>query len=330
MTKTKDAIITQINNLIKANNNNEITGVILNGVLREMTNSLSTPYFLFPKHDSVSESDIGKIVMNDGLGTAKVYAYAPVTTEQLGEWKITLSDINDLTDDSELEIISNTFNTTINRVTWRNGNTPTTVTEELELLRDYINSMMPIPVAFLSASVSGDELTIEETTFHATKIKKDGFPLGALVVVSVSQPALPAAPTSFPLGKLIGIEGSNAIISNKTVETYQLDAPITFNNNFFNIVGNIPYTNPQELIGELFKLAIIPSSNGNARQLTASDIQPLNGAEASFDLVFRHQFLGIAIATSGNSVTVYDLKHFSLLLGVFLNLARHSVVNAFD
>lgn len=329
MTKTKDTLIAQINNLIKANNNNEITGVILNGVLREMTNSLSTPYFLFPKHDSVSESDIGKIVMNDGSGTAKVYTYAPATTEQLGEWKITIDDLNDLSDDSELEIISEAFEGTFNRVTWRNGNTPTTITEELEFVRDYINNN-PILTTFLSASVSGDELTIEETTFQATKIKKEGFPLGALVVVSVSQPALPAAPTSFPLGKLIGIEGNNAIISSKTVETYQLDAPITFNNNFFNIIGNVPYTNPQELIEEIFKLAIIPSSNGSARQLTSSDIQPLNGAEASFDLVFRHQFLGIAIATSGNSVTVYDLKQFSVLLGVFLNLARHSVVNAFD
>ena len=329
MTKTKEALNTQINNLIKANNNNEITGAILNGVLREMTNSLSSPYFLFPKHESVNESDVGKIVMNDGTGAAKVYTYAPATTEQLGEWKISIENLNDLNDNSQIEIVSKTFSGTINRVTWRNGNTPTTVSGELELLRDYINNN-PLFILFLSASVSGDELTIEETTFKATKIKTDRFPSDSFVVSSVSQPALPAAPTAFPLGKLIGIEGNNALISNKTIETYQLNAPITFDNNFFNIIGNVPYSNQQELISELFKLAIIPSSNGNARQLTANDIQPLNGEAASFDIVFRHQFLGIAIATAGNSVTVYDLKQFSLLLGVFLNLARHSVVKAFD
>ena len=329
MTKTKDAIITQINNLIKANNNNEITGVILNGVLREMTNSLSTPYFLFPKHDSVSESDIGKIAMNDGSGTAKVYAYSPATIEQLGKWEITLDDIIDLFDNSKIEINSNAFSTNINRATWRNGNTPTTVTEELELLRDYINGN-PMLVPFLSVSVSGDKLTIDETTFQATEITSNGFPKNALEAINTSLPPLPAAPTAFPLGKLLGIEVSNVIISSRSVETFTLDSPLTLNNAFFNTVNNVAYPDVQTLLTELLKFAIVPSANGYARALSDNDIQPLNGVSAPFKLVFRHQFLGIAIATAGNNVTVYDLKQFSLLIGVLLNLSRRSVIDIFN
>lgn len=327
MTKTKEALILQINNLIKANNNNEITGVILNGLLRDMTNSLATSYFLFPKHSSVSESDIGKVVMNDGSGTAKVYAYSPATTTQLGEWKITLDDINDLSDYSRVQIGSNLFSNGIDRLTWRNGQTPTTVTEELELLRDYINNN-PILTTFLSVSVSGNELTIEESVFQATRIKTDNFPHD-IETITVSLPPLPAAPTAFPLGKLLGIEGSNAIISSKSVETYTLDVPLTLNNNFFNIVGNIDYSDVEAVIDELLKFIVIPSPNGNVQVLTLSDIEPLDGSEARFQTTFRHQFLGIAIAATGNSVTVYDLKQFSLLIGVLLTLSKYSALDVF-
>lgn len=320
MTKTKDSLITQINSLIKANGKNEITGPILNGVLRDMTDGLVTPYFLFPKHAALSEYDIGKVVSNDGSGLAKVYAYSPATTAQTGEWQITFADNGDLTEFSTIEIISVVGEFEIDRDTWRDGGTPANVEEELAAIALYINNDATLST-FLSATATPTELTIEETVLKGTTIALDNFPPESLEVVTVSRPALPAAPTAFPLGKLIGIDGSNAIISSNVIQTYILDGALTVNNGFFNIMTPMDVSDPVSLAEELLSHIVIPSANGNARALTQDDfIIEIDGETVDVSLTFRHQFLGFALAASGGTVTVYDLKQISFFTSVILNL----------
>jgi len=328
MSKTKEALISQINSLIKANGNNEITGPVLNGVLKDMTNGLVTPYFLFPKHASLTEYDIGKVVMNDGSGVAKAYAYSPATVAQTGEWKISFEENGDLTILSAIEINSVVGDFAIDRDTWRDGSAPADAEAEFAAIADYINGDVDLS-AFLSATATPTEVTIEETTLKGTSLALDTFPAQSLEVVTISRPALPAAPTAFPLGRLIGIDGDNAIISSNAVQTYTLDGTLTLNNNFFNIITPLDTSDPDALLQSLLKHIIIPSASGNARALTEDDLViEIDGEMVDLSLTYRHQFLGIALGAAGGMVTVYDLKQFSFLGNVLLNLLVKSFSTA--
>ena len=323
MAIAKDALIAQINNLIKANGAQQITGPILNGILREMTNSLTSPYFLFPKHSTLSTNDIGKVVMNDGSNTAKVYAYSPATFKQNGKWTITLSSLDDLNDQSQLNISNQRSGMTVNREEWRQGLIPETVSEELNMMGKYISGKIEFS---LSHNISGNMITFIEKVFNTTTIRQNNFPDGALQVITPSAPALPAAPTAFPLGKLIGIDGNNAMISSNSVETYTVEGSITLNPSFFSSIGNINTSDPDKLYEEMMQFIIIPAEGGGARALKKTDIQPAGDDKMSLENI-RQQFLGVAIEASGGFVKVYDLKQFSLIASVFLNLVRKDVIN---
>jgi|GEM_PF-1589743 len=325
MAISKDALIALINNLIKANGNQEITGPILNGVLREMTNGLDSPYFLYPKHATLSNNDIGKVVMNDGSGTAKVYAYTPATGIQKGKWKLTIDDINNLYDNSQIEINNNQTGITFNREAWRRGTIPSTPLEELNLISSYIRNEKQLNVS-TRILPSQTEMEIEENTYMNTNVYVYNFPYDALSLLTPSTPALPAAPTYFPLGKLLGIDGNNAMISSNGVETYTLAEPLELDGNFFSSTGNIDISNQEDLMKNMMKFIIIPATNGHVRAITMNDLQP-DGGKIQLKFAARQQFLGLAIGVTGSTVRVYDLKPFSFIISTLLNLIRKDVID---
>ncbi|HLP33581.1 MAG TPA: hypothetical protein VK202_08920, partial [Bacteroidia bacterium] len=287
------------------------------GVLKNIARNTNN-YFLFPKDAGVTSGDIGKLMMNDGSGTAKVYQLSPATDPQKGKWVITMEDIGDLSDESEIYIDSVTFSQSFTRVDWRDGATPTTVAEELGLIKDYIDDNAPFN-ANLTATLVGDVLTIEEIAYDGTQIQFDHFETNeGLYIDTVSRPALPAAPTAFPLGKLIGIDGSNAIISSNLVETYTLEGSLTIPHDKLNFETDLDFLGMEDLWELIEGFLIVPDADGKVKAVNADDFNFDN----YFFSTYRHHFLGIAIYTASSSVTVYNLTGISALISMYVRIQR--------
>lgn len=320
MAKTIQNLLDEVDANVTSNNNNEITGPILNGVLKNIVRNTQN-YFLFPKDAGVGSGDIGKLVMNDGSGTAKVYQLSPATTDQPGRWIITLADIGDTTDDSTFNFDTLTYSESFDRVQWRQGDTPTTVNEELNLIKDYIDGNANLSTN-ITATVDGDELTIEENDYDGTVLKLDDFDvLEGSYVDTPSRPALPAAPTAFPLGKLIGIDGDNAIISSTSIETYVLDGSMTINHSVFNLETDFDITGIPYIVDMLEGLAVVPAADGKAKAINMDDFLFDN----RFSLSWRHQILGLALSSGSGTVTVLSLNHLSLFLGFALKIKDKTI-----
>src|SRR6186713_3232648 len=103
MFKTQQQLNTEIDGVFTANGVGSITGTNANAVLKSIAGSPGN-YFAMPKDASVTSADIGKLMMNDGSGTAKVYQYSSSTSEQLGRWEIKITDLEDTDSDTEFEI----------------------------------------------------------------------------------------------------------------------------------------------------------------------------------------------------------------------------------
>lgn len=320
MAKTKQNLESEIDDQIKENGNAEITGPVLNTVLRSMTDTLFGSTFLYPADVSLDvNNDIGKLLMNDGSGTAKVYQLSPATTEQLGRFVLRLEDLNDLNNSSAIEIDGLNTDEYFDRPTWRNGNTPTTPLEELELIQDYIDGNTNL--AHLTTSIVDDELVLEENTFDSTRFKMKDFPFGALFVDTVSRPALPAAPTAFPLGKLCGIDGSNAIVSCNSTETYLLEGSFSVNNGLFNYETDIDFETV-ESVADVATHIIIPASDGKVKPINLNDFS----FDESFLKSFRHHFVGLAIASTANTVTVIGMTYVSFIAGFAFRLFQRGFI----
>ncbi|MCG3165558.1 MAG: hypothetical protein POELPBGB_01326 [Bacteroidia bacterium] len=263
--------------------------------------------FLFPKHADLSANDVGKLVMNDGDGLAKVYQLADALPEQTGKFIISIEDLGDLTDNSEIEINTATFSIIFDRPDWRGVETPTTVIEELELIRDYILTITEL--ANLTPTVVDDTLVLEETAMESTRIELDGFPLfGSLVIERVSRPESPIAAVGFPLGKLLAIQGDNAIISSETVQTFTLESAYTVNNDMFNSSYEFNLDSEADFAAVLNNL-IIPAADGKVKPLGLTP--DIIGRD--FLTTYRNQFVGIAISTSGMEVNVMKISNLTYL-----------------
>lgn len=265
--------------------------------------------FTFPRSAELTVADIGKIVVNAGDGLASVPVLSPALPPQLGLYKIRFQDIADLQDISTITIENKTtgISSVANRITWRNGNTPTTVFEELDLIKTYFEAI-PALSTFLGFSIVDDELIIEETDFQNIRVELDDFPDDSRVIVNVSRPESPAAFTGYPLGKLLAIQGSNAVISNTTIETYTLESAFEVNQNLFVSDGAIDFETPENFAAILNHI-IIPAEDGKVQPLgfTAADFTD------DFINIYRNQFIGIAIASSGTQVTVAKMPYLSLI-----------------
>lgn len=148
----------------------------------------------------------------------------------------------------------------------------------------------------------------KENEAQQTRIRLNNFPRRALYISKPSTPTTPAAYTGFPLGKLIGISGNNAIISNGLVETYTLESPFAVNQNLFASDGELDFETEQG-IEEILNHIIIPAENGKVKPLglTASDFS------SDFFNIYRNQFIGIAIASTDTEVSVAKLPYLSVL-----------------
>ncbi len=265
--------------------------------------------FTFPRSAELTVADIGKLVVNAGNGLASVPVLSPALPPQLGLYKIRFQDIADLQDSSTITIENKTTGASYaaNRITWRNSNTPTTVFEELDLIKTYFEAI-PGLTDFLSFSIVDDELIIEETDFQNIRVELDDFPDDSRVIVNVSRPESPAAFTGYPLGKLLAIQGSNAVISNTTIETYTLETAFEVNQNLFVSDGAIDFETPENF-ADILNHIIIPAEDGKVQSLgfTTADFTD------DFINIYRNQFIGIAIASSGTQVTVAKMPYLSLI-----------------
>lgn len=319
MSKTIQNLLTEVDSNITANNNAEITGTVLNGVLKSIIGNLNN-YILFPLDAGVSSADIGKLMMNDGSGTAKVYQLSPATTAQTGRFIIKLQDLNDLSNNSNISIDTLSFGKSFGRDMWRNGSTPTTALEELELIKDYIDN--DSQMANLATSIVNGELVIEETNYDFTALRLNDFQQFSLVIDSLSRPALPAAPTAFPIGKLIGVEGTSALISTNAMETYMLDGLANINNSFFNNETDIDFNNMDDLMA-IANFLVIPAGNGKVKILDPNEINFDN----SFIHSFRHHIVGIALNSTSNTLTVVQMNHLSFIGHLIKRIAAKGLFN---
>jgi len=325
MFKTPQQLNSEIDQNITSNGTEDITGPVLNAVLKSMVGSLNGNSFSMPKDASVTSGDIGKLLMNDGSGTAKVYQYAAAVNEQLGEWKIAITALGDTFDNTSITIESFDDDNDIHftRLDWRDGNTPANALEELEMIQDYIDNH---PNAEnLSTSIVNDELIISEDSYEGVQIFVINSDVEILTVVSRSLPPLPAAPTSFPLGKLIAIEGENAIISSAQVETYNLDGTLEIEHDIFNMAMNFDLAEPEDVIAILEQI-IIPAPDGKVKTLSIEDFQ-MN--RRVFDS-YRHFFIGLPIAATSNTVTVLNLRNFFHLTNYIVKLFKSPFFSQFD
>ncbi|MCF8462132.1 MAG: hypothetical protein K9G46_15525 [Flavobacteriales bacterium] len=264
--------------------------------------------FLFPKHGDLSSNDIGKLVMNDGDGLAKVSQLADPLTEQLGKYIIKLTDLGDIIMNSSVRIETGAVEVYMERDTWRNGNTPTDALAELNLLKDYIDADATLSANF-TTSIVDDELVLEEIAMLSSEVRLSDWPDFSLEVVVTSQPASPAAPVGFPLGKLLGIDGSNAIISSELVETYILESAFSVSHELFNSGYELDITSGADLT-KLTDHIIVPAANGKVKPagLAYEDM-----IDSHFINTYRNQFVGVAINTSGMEVTVMRMSYLSFL-----------------
>lgn len=277
--------------------------------------------FVFPKHADLSANDIGKLVMNDGDGLAKVSQVADALPEQLGKYIIKLTDPVDLTVDSAVRITTGGDEVYFDRSTWRNGNTPTDALAELNLIKDYIDAN-PILVANFTTSIVDDELVLDEIAMLSSEIELSDWPDFSLKIVATSQPISPAASVGFSLGKLLGIDGDKAIISSELVETYTLESAFSVSHELFNsgfeldIASGVDFT-------QLTDHIMIPAANGKVKP---SELAYNDMVDSQFFNIYRNQFVGIAINTSGMEVTVMRMSYLSFLTHGLRRMGKKGVL----
>lgn len=316
--KLQSTILTEINSSIIQNGNGLITGPILNGILGDM-NAVPSGYYTFPADPGLNANgnDIGKLVMDGGKGTAVVYKLSPSTTQQSGHWTLGISNINNLNANNSSITIKWAGNQQITffRYQWlANQTAPATSTDELNLINTYMGTLSNL--SFLATTVTTDAnnnpiLDIQEsaTNFQGTSISTSNFPSKSITVIVVSKPALPAAPTSPPLGVLYGVDGGMALIGNGTICTYIQDGSFgPISNSIFDYNTAIDFNDQNTLIN-LTALIAIPGDGG---VLTSFNLNNF-GADNMFVSKFRHQIIGFAIASTPSTVTVMNLIPFTWL-----------------
>lgn len=322
---TTSDLITEINNSITTNSTNQITGAILRGVLTDMVNTLANSgknYFLFP-NDTLSPvsatTDIGKLAMNDGSGTAKVYALTPASTSIPGSWNVSLTQANwgGLSSTSAISISQlDGTNISIDQVMWRSGATPASPLAELTLIKAAIDAH---DLGLTVVLVDSNNMTITEPSYLGMIISTNNMPNDSFTVLQLSVPPSPIAPTAFPLGKILDVQGSNVLISSAAVETYTLDGTVTLTESYYNTANYTSY-NYNDPDGTAFISALhffaVPSNGG---LVTYFDPTVYN-LDNTFVAAFRHQELGLILSAdnTNHTVTVFHMQGLSPILNFFL------------
>lgn len=275
--------------------------------------------FAFPKHSSLGTIDIGKLLMNDGDGLAKVYQLSAGLTAQLGQYIIKLEDLADLTAESKITFVTKTeLEVEFDRATWRNGETPTNALDELNLIRTHILSLSSL--SFITPTIVDDNLVLNEASQESTNISLTAFPSGSLEIVTPSQPSSAAAPVGFPLGKLVAIENGKAVISSSNVETYELESEFAVNHSLFNSGAEIDFYS-EDAFQAIFDHLVMPTADGKVKPLGLS----LDDLNHDFENVYRNQILGVAIASEGLEVTVMRLPALSFMFHIMRRAVRKGV-----
>ena len=114
------------------------------------------------------------------------------------------------------------------------------------------------------------------------------------------------------LGKLLTIDGSDAVISNEMVETYKLNAPFSVDNAIFNSSTELNFETPEQFTA-LASHLIISDADGKVKPLDIA----ISEFDSDFLYHFRNQIVGLAIRSSGLDVTVVKLNYASFLFHLF-------------
>lgn len=304
----------------------------MDGILKTFgitADKFSHGFYTFPNDTMfpVTTTDIGKLAMNDGSGTAKVYKVAPAAPAVLGSWTIQINPANAGGLDLDTFNSSNSSYINIkkysggsyseNRNGWTGGTVPAT-SVELTQLKTVIDGFISAHSLTLSTALSGDTLTITETSYTGFIITMGNTSNGIFTVVQKSLPPLIEAPTAFPLGKIVGLKGTDVLISSQYVETYTLDAAVTIDYSTVNTVNYASYdlSNPTA-ITNLAKLLVVPSDAGKVKLFDMSQYT----VDQSLLYAMRDQLLGLVLKINGTEVTVL---HFNVL-GPILNTVLKTI-----
>ena len=344
MAKTQQEILSEIQSSIVSNSVGAITGSILNGILTDITRSLNGSTFLFPIQldGSVGNCDIGSLMMNDGSGYAKVYQLSPAQAEQTGVWTLTIDSIDSFDNNTSISIKTSSDGYDYSRSDWAywpGSPEATNVAMELTNLCRFLQGQPPLNYLTFSYPGEGNVLTIRENSFQSTTIYVSNMGNFPLRIIQDSQSALPPAPTSFPLGKLLEIVDNHALISADIIQTYALQQ-LTPNanteangitagnfsvlNNLYSYNADIPLYSNQDAYNFAGQI-IVPAANG---MVSPFDITQFinNSNKASFTFQFREQFLGIALSATATTVTVYQVPYLSLLGSIVLRLVKQGII----
>ena len=272
--------------------------------------------------DAVQLADVGKIAMNDGSGTAKVYNLSGSVPEQKGSWTITVNGTN--WSGLSFGSAATGYNIVLpdgtsygnDRNGWASSLTPPTGTlAELSLIQTSIDAHITAHSLALSTSITGDTLTIEETSFNGVSMNMYNAGAGIFTVVQRSEPALAASPTAYPLGKILGLRGTDVLISSAAVETYILDplATVSIDQSVFNAanLATLNY-NDRTVLNALAAHLVVPSADGTARTL---DLSPYS-IDSTFLYAMRDQLLGLVLKADSGTITVVNLNALGPILSV--------------
>jgi hypothetical protein len=286
-------------------------------------------YFAFPNDTgplAFTSGDIGKLAMNDGSGTAKIYTNSPATTAVAGEWTIDFSTIwSSGQMGMNLNFTTSNGNFSISESSWRTS-PPGSGIDEITMITaslvtaiaNYNSNNTPSISLTPTPSNGGATLTITEGTYQGINIMANNFPTDTFTVTHLSIPASPVAPTAFPLGKVIGIQGGDVLISAAMVQTYTQSGTFTVDQSIYNTAnyGSYDFSLTSTPI-DIFKIIAVPADNGTVTSFDFS-LYTMNNSTL---YALRHQFVGIILGVNGGNVTVLQLNGCSPIVNMVFKIA---------
>ena len=293
----------------------------MDGILKTFgvtADKFSHGFFTFPNDTMypVMPGDVGKLAMNDGSGTAKVYALSSPVASQAGKWQVQLNSSNWVGIDLSSINLDKVDNTSyfLDRNSWTGGVAPVSPALELTQIKTAIDALG----TGLTTSISGDILTIEELPgYIGWRIAFNKISPGIFTVLKRSLPPCPAAPTAFPLGKIVGVKGADVLISSEYVETYTLSSPIIVDNSNLDTLDyhSFDFSNSSTVL-HLAKSLATPDSGGTVAPLDLS----VYHLDSSLGYAMRHQIVGLIIKADGTTATVLNLGAASPIFNLVIKI----------
>jgi hypothetical protein len=345
--QTQSELLAAILTNITPNGMGNISGYTMQEILRNMAITLNGTNYTFPVDPSVTTDDVGKLMMNDGSGYAKVYQLSAPIAQQGGKWSLTPDSFSVFDSNTSISIVMAGNSYTYSRADWDWPTDPpaTTVAEELNYLRLFLMGQAQFNGIYnFYQSSDGNTLYIDEVKFQGTMIYVTDFGKFPLKIIQSSFDSLPPAPTAFPLGLLCGLTDNGALISANMIETYPWDltippysaaiiakaaasnitlGPFGMLNYLFNYLNPLNLNSNQAVYNFLTQI-IIPSNNGTATFFDLSTYQLDPGSILLNQLQF--QFLGFALSSTATTVTVYNNKALSFFVSIFIRVVREGIL----